>query len=391
MLYKRSLFRALPALRLADLEIGYRYFAFAEKNMSAAAVILAAPFLTTGVTLSFAGFMWRQLRTLHTFWALLALSVLCFTVTAAFKPGLGHSLPLIATLGNATCGFSWLLARALFRPAYASRVWPFCVVAVLLLTRGVLHLKTAYWPSATADEGFIALLGTVHSLTSSTALVLALIEAVDGWSGSLSKSERRFRLAFVATYLSLFLTSLLWARPAATANVGTAINVACSMLALVMSAAAVMYRASHPLQASAPPKKRNSLDWKVEEEERSVAATIMRLLDESNVYRDPGAKVADLAKLAGEPEYKVTRAITGALGCANFNQLINRKRVDYAKRCLANPACHWSILAIAMDSGFGSIGPFNRAFKMETGVTASEFRVKCQEGSKSFQDSTFRL
>jgi AraC-like DNA-binding protein len=32
------------------------------------------------------------------------------------------------------------------------------------------------------------------------------------------------------------------------------------------------------------------------------------------------------------------------------------------------------ILTIALDAGFGSIGPFNRAFKAHTGLTPSEYR-----------------
>jgi AraC-like DNA-binding protein len=32
------------------------------------------------------------------------------------------------------------------------------------------------------------------------------------------------------------------------------------------------------------------------------------------------------------------------------------------------------ILTIALDAGFQSLGPFNRAFKAQTGMTPSEFR-----------------
>jgi AraC-like DNA-binding protein len=32
------------------------------------------------------------------------------------------------------------------------------------------------------------------------------------------------------------------------------------------------------------------------------------------------------------------------------------------------------ILTIAMDAGFQSLGPFNRAFKADTGLTPTEFR-----------------
>jgi AraC-like DNA-binding protein len=34
------------------------------------------------------------------------------------------------------------------------------------------------------------------------------------------------------------------------------------------------------------------------------------------------------------------------------------------------------ISTIALDAGFQSLGPFNRAFKAETGVTPSEFRER---------------
>ena len=32
------------------------------------------------------------------------------------------------------------------------------------------------------------------------------------------------------------------------------------------------------------------------------------------------------------------------------------------------------ILTVALDAGFQSLGPFNRAFKAQTGMTPSEFR-----------------
>ena len=32
------------------------------------------------------------------------------------------------------------------------------------------------------------------------------------------------------------------------------------------------------------------------------------------------------------------------------------------------------VLTIALDAGFSSLGPFNRAFKAETGATPSEYR-----------------
>ena len=46
-----------------------------------------------------------------------------------------------------------------------------------------------------------------------------------------------------------------------------------------------------------------------------------------------------------------------------------------AEAALGDPAqAAVPILTIALDAGFGSIGPFNRAFKAHTGVTPSEYR-----------------
>jgi AraC-like DNA-binding protein len=39
------------------------------------------------------------------------------------------------------------------------------------------------------------------------------------------------------------------------------------------------------------------------------------------------------------------------------------------------------VLTIAMDAGFQSIGPFNRAFKVATGQTPTEFRRDALAGS----------
>jgi AraC-like DNA-binding protein len=52
------------------------------------------------------------------------------------------------------------------------------------------------------------------------------------------------------------------------------------------------------------------------------------------------------------------------------------------------------VLTIAMDAGFQSIGPFNRAFKAETGLTPTEFRPNALTRSAAFapeNDENFRI
>ena len=50
-------------------------------------------------------------------------------------------------------------------------------------------------------------------------------------------------------------------------------------------------------------------------------------------------------------------------------------RIEEAKAALADPAqAEVPVITIAMDAGFQSLGPFNRAFKATTGVTPTEYR-----------------
>ncbi len=41
------------------------------------------------------------------------------------------------------------------------------------------------------------------------------------------------------------------------------------------------------------------------------------------------------------------------------------------------------VLTIALDTGFGSIGPFNRAFKAHTGMTPTEYRRERSNGMQN--------
>ena len=52
-----------------------------------------------------------------------------------------------------------------------------------------------------------------------------------------------------------------------------------------------------------------------------------------------------------------------------------RYATERAKRLLADPDQGQPILDVAFECGFGSVGPFNRAFRAQVGVTPREFRA----------------
>ena len=147
------------------------------------------------------------------------------------------------------------------------------------------------------------------------------------------------------------------------------VKAVCALVALAGMGCAVWWRLRNPLATTGRRRARPRT-----EETTDLGERILRLMTDEAVYTQTNLKVADLARRLGEAEYKVSRSIAD-LGFRNFNQMANRFRIEEARRRLADPALRrLPILTIAYDCGFGSIGPFNRAFKAETGLTPLAFR-----------------
>lgn len=114
--------------------------------------------------------------------------------------------------------------------------------------------------------------------------------------------------------------------------------------------------------SSVPPADRPRLD-------------ALRKLMADGAWREEGLTVAALAVKVGVPEHQLRKLINGQLGYRNFSAFLNSYRIEEAKAALADPAqARRQILQIALDLGYGSIAPFNRAFKDATGLTPTEFR-----------------
>lgn len=306
---------------------------------------------------------------------LFAAAVAAFCLAQAMGHRFGAASEVVAVLGDATCGWSWLLVRALFqppRPAGSVRaIWPLMLVLTLVGAGAFLRLAPDLSMSVPR------MVDNLSGLVSSALLLLAAIEPLKGLGAGVPVSERLFRIGFAAGYTAILALAVIWVNGAPggswAARWNGEIKAACALIALAGMGFAVWWRRGHPLATAGRSRARPRTD-----EEAELGDRILRLMTEEAVYAQPNLKVADLARRLGEAEYKVSRSIAG-LGFRNFNQMANRFRIEEAKRRLADPALRrLPILTIAYDCGFGSIGPFNRAFKVETGLTPLAFRGRAR-------------
>ena len=95
----------------------------------------------------------------------------------------------------------------------------------------------------------------------------------------------------------------------------------------------------------------------------------------AGVYRETGLTIQSLAEKLATPEHRLRALINQKLGHRNFSSFLNGYRIAEARDKLTDrDLVDLPILTIAMDLGYNSLAPFNRAFRSETGMTPSDFR-----------------
>jgi AraC-like DNA-binding protein len=118
----------------------------------------------------------------------------------------------------------------------------------------------------------------------------------------------------------------------------------------------------------------------------TVLITRIHAVINAQIWREEGLTIGALAGKLAVPEHRLRRAINQGLGYRNFSSFINRARIEAACTTLIDPAqINVSVLEIAYDVGFASVGPFNRAFRAEVGHSPTEYRRMVQ--SNAFTDS----
>ncbi len=101
---------------------------------------------------------------------------------------------------------------------------------------------------------------------------------------------------------------------------------------------------------------------------------IISLVESKQLYLDPDLSMTKLAELTELSNGYISQIIN-TKGSTNFFDFINQYRVDEVIQKMKDEDYdHYTILSMAMDSGFKSKSTFNTVFKKSTGKTPSSYR-----------------
>ncbi|RXH16676.1 AraC family transcriptional regulator [Bradyrhizobium guangzhouense] len=278
----------------------------------------------------------------------------------------------------------WLWARAGFDDDFVVRRWHGLLwLAVVGVWFSVIFTWTTWPDFAKAGVRSMSILGIILSLS-------AAVQTLRTWKTDLVAGRRRLRLAIlILALLIVVLLSVPDLTSISAKSVGLSGSLATSA-ALLAIAALAGWSLFHPPPAISAAVARTAATGSenadratpiraVDRGRDATASLLLRRLDilmtVERVYRQEGLTIGALAAKLDVPEYRLRQAINEGLGYRNFNAFLNRYRIEEAKAALSDPSQRdVAVLIIAMDAGFQSIGPFNRAFKAEIGLTPTEFR-----------------
>jgi AraC-like DNA-binding protein len=254
----------------------------------------------------------------------------------------------------------WLFCDSLFddRPPA-----PVKYAAVFVLLSGLgLAASFGGLPAATATA-----LTQIGKIISIAIVVWALGRMVHGRANDLVEGRRRLRLVIASAtgcYVLGVITAevlLIGAEAPAILELGNLAAIAMLTLAVILT---LGFRPDRRMTVTATA----GADPKLLDQIRQAMETDL-------AYRQEGLTIGSMASQLGVQEHSLRRAINQGLGHANFNQFLNHYRLAEAANRLADPAQRKTpILTIALEAGYASVGPFNRAFKASTGRTPSQFR-----------------
>lgn len=103
---------------------------------------------------------------------------------------------------------------------------------------------------------------------------------------------------------------------------------------------------------------------------------IQSLFREKFLYKESELKVQDIAVALGVTTHKISQTLN-MKAKKSFYDYVNDYRVLHLKELLLDPnQKRYTILALAMDSGFNSKASLNRVFKQHTGLSPKAFQLQ---------------
>lgn len=293
----------------------------------------------------------------------------------------------LVTLALCTSGTAWLwlAARGLFDDRFALTA-PLLAAPIALMLIGLVEnvpqLNAALAGLPRPESG---VLEHLHALAMLGFTAAALWEVARGWRDDLvepRRAVRRWAALGIGVYAAVALVVELAVRGRPVGALLPALHVlgigsVALALALLVARRSLGTILGLPSEPETPIPAADGPAAPVADRPTAAPSPAMtrliRAMTEEQAYRREGLTLAELARTLDIGEAALRRQINQELGYRNFNDFLHHYRLQEASQRLTSEDL--PILSIALECGYGSIGPFNRAFRQRFGMTPTEYRA----------------
>lgn len=308
------------------------------------------------------------------------LYIVLTTLTVAFmllgtsRPELQLPQPLHITVRFFDVGnivFIWWLGLAIFQDDFRLR-WPHW--AVFALNFGAL-----------IPNRFMELQGggplppvinySLDFVTVGTMVHLAYV-ALKGRADDLIEPRRRLRLYFVLALVVVTLTAIFAENLLQVSHPEFLTTFRCMIIFPLALWGVLWLTEMHPEKIIFKDiKKPNEKTTDVDPRDQLLLDTLKNAIEQDKVFTEPGLTIRILAEKLNTPEHRLRSLINAGLGYRNFSSFLNHYRIEAIKEAFAKPEnSRIPVLTIALDHGYNSLAPFNRAFRDIEGLTPTQYR-----------------
>jgi len=321
--------------------------------------------------------------------ALVALSTAGMAmVSIALKWGWSAlEVPLNLLCTTAPLAF-WLLSKSLFEDSFQWK-WRYLVLYAVLVALAIVgHVLTfgdfrgyVHWVMH-KDVAYHGLALLPFLLLVTLLVAMALYVALKDWRLDLVKSRRRARMVSVLLggllMLGVAFTEFLSLDSPRSSLVDAVVSGSFFVVIFAICARTFGFQRDQrvrPVPHVFPSEAPDEVDAEEGPQGALIVEKLKHLMMEDKIYREEGITIRRLAHELGVREHVLRRLINGHLGHRNFRSFLNLYRVEEVARQLVDPATrHLPVLSIALDNGYRSMSPFNKAFKEIKGMTPTEYR-----------------
>lgn len=280
-----------------------------------------------------------------------------------------HAIVRFGDVGNIV--FIWWLGLAIFQDDFRLRWYHWTVLILncaVLIPNRFMELQGQDYINPILNYGLdLITVGIMGHL---------IFVTLKGRADDLIEPRRRLRLYFVLAMVIATLSAVFAENLLTNSHPEFLQTLRCIIIFPLALWGILWLTEMHPEKITfTEPSKLIARAPDIDPRDKVLLDKLKAAMDDDKIYIEPGLTIRTLSEKLGAPEHHLRRLINSGLGYRNFSTFLNHYRIEAIKAAFAEPKnSRIPVLTIALDHGYNSLAPFNRAFRSLEGMTPSAYR-----------------